>query len=435
MWYISFCFPHFRISDLMKTHYLSFANFRESLLMALAAIRSSKLRSVLTMLGIVVGIFSIISVMTALSVLRNSIEQGMTQLGANTFQVQKFSMDFNTTPEQRRKMRNRKNITYEQALQVRDKASLAESVGIEGSENGNIVFWSGRKTNPNVNVYGETIEGQETNDWSVALGRGLTAQDLDMSRPVIVLGSAVAEILFPPYVDPLGETVRVGQGVYQVIGVYTKKGASLGGNQDNFVVTPLTTYFDRYGRSDQSLHIMVKARNQDVMDDAIEQVRGILRAARNVQPGAEDDFSYFSNDSLVKQFNDFTIYLRMGVLLVSCIALLAAGIGIMNIMLVSVTERTREIGIRKSIGAQKSDILSQFMIEAVILCEIGGAVGVIAGIAGGNVVSVLTNAPAVIPWDWVGIGLLSCSIVGFVFGVYPAWKASNLDPIEALRYE
>lgn len=158
----------------MHSHYLNVANFRESLLMALAAIRASKLRSVLTMLGIVVGIFSIISVMTALSVLRNSIEQGMTQLGANTFQVQKFSMDFNTTPEQRRRMRNRKNITYEQALQVKEKTTLAESVGIEGSEGGKIVFWSGRKTNPNINVYGETIEGQETNDWSVAAGRGLT---------------------------------------------------------------------------------------------------------------------------------------------------------------------------------------------------------------------------------------------------------------------
>jgi putative ABC transport system permease protein len=373
--------------------------------------------------------------MTALSVLQNSIEQGMTQLGANTFQVQKFSVDFNTTPEQRRKMRNRKNITFEQAVQVRDKASLALSVGIEGSWGGKIIYWSGKKTNPNVTFYGETIEGQETNDWSVAMGRGLIIQDLDMARPVIVLGSAVAEKLFPPYVDPLGETVRVEEGVYQVIGVYTKKGASLGGNQDNFVVIPLTTYFHKYGKSNQDLHIMVKALNKDVMDDAIEQVRGILRTARSLGPGAEDDFSYYSNDSLVKQFNDFTLYLRMGVLLVSCIALLAAGIGIMNIMLVSVTERTREIGIRKSVGAQKSDILSQFMIEAVILCEIGGAVGVLAGIGGGNVVSILTNSPAVIPWDWVGIGLVSCSLVGFVFGVYPAWKAANLDPIEALRYE
>ena len=156
----------------MTTHFLNFANFKESLLMALAAIRSGKLRSILTMLGIVVGIFSIISVMTALSVLQNSIEQGMTQLGANTFQVQKFSVDFNTTPEQRRKMRNRKNITYEEAIQVRDKASLAASVGIEGSDWGKIVFWAGKKTNPNVGVYGETIEGQETNDWTVASGRG-----------------------------------------------------------------------------------------------------------------------------------------------------------------------------------------------------------------------------------------------------------------------
>ena len=419
----------------MMTHYLSFANFKESLLMALAAIRSSKLRSVLTMLGIVVGIFSIISVMTALSVLRNSIEQGMTQLGANTFQVQKFSMDFNTTPEQRRKMRNRKNITYEQAIQVRDKASLAASVGIEGSDGGKIVWWAGKKTNPNVEILGETIEGQETNDWTVAEGRGLIGQDNDMSRHVAVMGSAVVEKLFPAYVNPVGEAIRVDGGIYQIIGVYAKKGTSLGGNQDNFVVIPLSTYFQKYGRSNQSLHIMVKSPNQDVMDDAVEQVRGILRTARNVHPGEEDDFSYFSNDSLVKQFNDFTVYLRVGVLLVSCIALLAAGIGIMNIMLVSVTERTREIGIRKSIGAQKSDILSQFMIEAVILCEIGGAVGVFTGIAGGNVVSILTDSPAVIPWDWVVIGLVSCSLVGFVFGVYPAWKAANLDPIEALRYE
>ena len=419
----------------MQSHILTVAKFRESALMAISAIRTSKLRSVLTILGIVVGIFSIISVMTALSVLRNSIEQGMMQLGADTFQVQKFSMDFNTTPEQRRKMWNRKNITLEQAVEVRDKATLAASVGIEGSWGGKIVWWQGRKTNPNVNLYGETLEGQVTNDWSVASGRGLVQQDLDMARPVIVLGSAVAEKLFPPYVEPVGESVRVEEGIYRIVGVYAKKGTSLGGNQDNFVVIPLPTYFQKYGRANQSLHIMVKALSREVMDDAIEQVRGILRTARHVPPGGDDDFSYFSNDSMVKQFNEFTVYLRLGALVVSCIALLAAGVGIMNIMLVSVTERTREIGIRKSIGAQRSDILTQFMMEAVILCEIGGAVGVLLGLAGGNVVSVLTDAPAVIPWDWVVIGLVTCSLVGFVFGVYPAWKASHLDPIEALRYE
>jgi putative ABC transport system permease protein len=172
-----------------------------------------------------------------------------------------------------------------------------------------------------------------------------------------------------------------------------------------------------------------------VVDEAIEQCRMILRTVRKVPPGEEDDFSYFSNDSLISQFNEFTLYLRLGVLVVSSIALLAAGVGIMNIMLVSVTERTREIGIRKAIGANRRDILSQFMIEAVILCQIGGIIGVVLGIFGGNVVGILVDAPAVIPWDWAAIGLGVCLLVGFVFGVYPAWKASTLDPIEALRYE
>jgi putative ABC transport system permease protein len=419
----------------MHKHLLALADFRESLVMAIAAIRSSKLRSILTILGIVVGIFSIISVMTALGVLRNSIEQGMTQLGANTFQVQKFSRDFNTTPEQRRKMRNRRDLTYEQALQVQDKASLASAVGIEIVSGGKIVYWEGKATNPNIAIFGESVEGITTNDWTVEMGRGLNNQDVNMAQPVIVLGQAVVEKLFPPSVNPVGESVRIDNGVYRIIGLFEKKGSVLGGNQDNFVVIPITTYFHKYGKDSRSLHIMVQARNRNVMDDAIEQVRGILRTARKVPPGAEDDFSYFSNDSLITQFNEFTFYLRLGVLVVSSISLVAAGVGIMNIMLVSVTERTREIGIRKSIGAEKSDILSQFITEAVILCEIGGILGVLLGIGGGNIVSVLTGAPAIIPWDWTVIGLVACSLVGLVFGVYPAWKAANLDPIEALRYE
>jgi len=414
---------------------LSRANITESLVMALAAIRVSKLRSILTMLGIVVGVFSIISAMTALGVLRNSIETGLTQLGANTFQVQKVSIGFNTTPEQRRKMWNRKDITYEQALAVKEKATLASAVGIEAPDWGKIVYWEGKKTNPNVGLVGETIEGLETNDLTIGSGRGLTTQDLDMARSIVILGPTVVEKLFPPYVDPVGQTIRVEHGLYQVVGVFTKKGSVLGGNQDNFVVVPLTTYMQRYGKTHHSMHIMVKALNREVMDDAIEQVRGILRAARHVPPGAEDDFGIFSNDSLITQFNELTVYVRLGIMLISSISLLAAGIGIMNIMLVSVTERTREIGIRKSVGAQKKDILTQFIIEAVILCEIGGLVGVILGVGGGNIVSLITEAPAVFPFDWAAIGLGVCSLVGIVFGVYPAWKAANLDPIEALRYE
>jgi putative ABC transport system permease protein len=414
---------------------LEFANLRESLTMALSAIRQSKLRSLLTLLGIVVGVFSIISVMTAVGVLRNSIEEGLTQLGANTFQIQKFTMDFNTTPEQRRKMRNRKNITYEQAIEVKEKVTLAEAVGIESWRGGRIVYWEGHKTNPNVAIVGENVEGMLTNDWTAEAGRSLSPQDVDQSRHVAVIGDALAEKLFPPQVNPVGETIRFDGSLYQVIGVLEKKGGALGGNQDNFLAIPISTFFLKYGKSESDIHIMVKALNREVVDDAIEQSRMILRTARKVAPGEEDDFAYFSNDSMIKQFNEFTLYLRMGVLLVSSIALLAAGVGIMNIMLVSVTERTREIGIRKAIGAQKRDILSQFIIEAVILCEIGGVLGVGLGIVGGNIVGLLLKVPAIIPWDWAAIGIIVCSLVGLLFGVYPAWKAATLDPIEALRYE
>lgn len=412
------------------------ASLKESLAMALAAIRANKLRSSLTLLGIVVGIFSIISVMTAMGVLRNAIEEGITQLGANTFQIQKFPPGGpGGGGRQRWRFRNRKDITYEQALAVREKATLAEAVGIEVWDWGKIVYWKGQKTNPNVGMFGENLDGIVTNNWVIATGRGFTQQDFELTRNVVLVGKPVVEKLFPPSVNPLGEMVRIDGSLYEVIGVFAPKGGSLGGNQDNIAVIPITTWFQKYGKTGRSLNIMVKALNRDVLDDALEQTRMILRAERKVPPGEPDDFDYFSNDSVLKQFNEFTFYLRVGIMLVSFIALVAAGIGIMNIMLVSVTERTREIGIRKAVGAQKRDILSQFIIEAIVLCQIGGVFGILLGILAGNVVSILIEAPVVIPWDWVAIGFASCATVGLIFGVYPAWKASTLDPIEALRYE
>jgi putative ABC transport system permease protein len=419
----------------MSRFVLELAGLRESLVMAFAAIRSSKLRSILTLLGVVVGVFSIISVMTAVGVLRNSIEEGLTQLGANTFQIQRFGGGFNTSPAEHRRMHNRKHITYEQALAVQEKAQLAQAVGIEDWKFGRIVHWEGEKTNPNVQVAGENLEGIVTNDWTVADGRSISQQDFDLARPVAVIGVFVREKLFPPSISPVGQTIRVDGTIYQVVGVFEKKGSALGGNQDNFIVIPLSTYFLKYGKDNADVHIMVKALNRQVLDDAIDESRMILRTARNVPPGEEDDFYYFSNESLINQFNDFTLYLRLGVLVVSSIALIAAGVGIMNIMLVSVTERTREIGIRKAIGANRRAILAQFIIEAIILCEIGGVLGVVFGIFGGNVVGILLEVPAIIPWEWVAIGLGVCSLVGLLFGVYPAWKAATLDPIEALRYE
>ncbi len=407
---------------------------KEALLMALNAIRVHRLRSVLTLLGIVVGVFSIIAVMTAMGVLRNSIETGLTQLGAHTFQIQKHPF-FSSGPQDRLKYRNRKHIRFEQGLVVKERTTLAKAVGLEAWEFGNktVKTLSGEQTNPNVFLAGEDLEGFVTNNWIIGDGRLFTEDELTNGGRVIILGMDVVKKIFSR-IDPIGQHVRIDGVEYKVIGTIERKGTRLGGNQDNFAAVPLTTFFTIYGK-ERTIHIMVTSLNGDVYEDCMEEVRGILRTARGVPPGQDDDFYIFSNDSLIQSFNEVTYYVRIGIMVISFIALVAAGIGIMNIMLVSVTERTREIGIRKAVGARKNNILSQFILEAIILCELGGIIGVLLGIGGGNIVAGLLELPAIIPYDWAAIGLITCSVVGIIFGVYPAWKAANLDPIEALRYE
>ncbi len=407
---------------------------RESLTMALVAVRTNRLRSALTLLGISIGVFSIIAVMTAMGVLVNGIENGISQLGAHTFQIQRMPMMRSNNARDRAKLRNRKFIKYEQGAVVKEKTTLAKAVGLESWDFGKVVASPlGTKTNPNVSVCGEDLEGFITNDWTISQGRLFTQDELNTAKNVMVLGDGVVKKVFPR-INPLGQNVRVDGREYEVVGVIESKGSMLGGNEDNFVAIPLTTFFEGYGK-ERDLHIMVQSTGADTYEDCMEQVRGILRTARRVSPGEDDDFYIFSNDSIIQMFNETTQYVRLGILGVSAIALLAAGVGIMNIMLVSVTERTREIGIRKAIGAKKSNILTQFILEAIVLSEFGGIIGILLGIASGNVAAIFLEAPPVIPWDWAAIGFGACSLIGIIFGVYPAWKASNLDPIDSLRYE
>ncbi len=407
---------------------------RESLLMAMAALKANKLRSILTLLSMSVGVFSIIAVMTAMGVMVNSIENGLSQLGANTFQIQRMPEFGSNDPRERMKLRNRKFIKYEQGVTVKDKATLAKAVGLEAWRGGKTVIASdGKKTNPGVAIVGEDVDGFTTNDWTIGDGRLFTQDEVNAAKHVVILGSMVVSKVFPT-TDPIGQKIRVDGEQYEVIGVITPKGGMLGGNQDNFVAIPITTLFGKYGK-DLDIHIMVQSVTREYYDDCIEQVRGILRTARHVEPGVDDDFYIFSNDSLIDQFNNFSKYVQLGLLFISGIALIAAGVGIMNIMLVSVTERTREIGIRKAVGARKKNILTQFILEAIVVSELGGLIGIAAGILGGNVVALILQVPPIIPVDWTILGFAICSVIGIVFGVYPAWKASNLDPIESLRYE
>ncbi|HEX4265172.1 MAG TPA: ABC transporter permease [Verrucomicrobiae bacterium] len=400
----------------------------------MGALAAHKLRSALTLLGVLIGVFSIIVVMTAMRVLQHNVEENLSQMGAQTFMVRKAPMIFFDSPDGFEKFRRRKNITMAQVKRLDDKTTLPASIGMETS------FWAGEmqtrygKSAPDVPVFGETPGSFPAHNWIVQDGRALLEMDVDGIRDVCVLGNKLAETLFP-HSPALGEWLKIDGINYLIIGVLESRGGTLGGNQDNFVVMPITTGLNRYGRYGRSLNVLVEARDAASYNATEEEVRGALRVIRKVPPGEEDDFELFSNDSMISQFNDFTRAVRIGVALVSSIALLAAGIGIMNIMLVSVTERTREIGIRRAVGAKKRNIMAQFIMEAIVLCEVGGVIGVGLGILGGNVLALVLKLPPVIPVDWVVLGLLICSVVGVVFGTYPAFKAANLDPIESLRYE
>jgi putative ABC transport system permease protein len=406
----------------------------ESLRMALAAIAAHKLRSTLTLIGVLIGVFSIIVTMTAMRVLKSNIERELTELGTHTFQVQKWPGIYFGGPEGFERFWRRKRITLEQGLRLKERATLARHVGLQGW------FWAGEgvsryeKTPPRVDLLGETSGSFPAKNWVISEGRAITDTDVESARDVCVLGGALAKALFP-FGSAIGERVKF-QGIgYTVIGVLETKGAMRGGDQDYFAAIPITTALNRYGRIWQSLSIFVQAHDAASYEDTVEQVRGILRALRKVPPGAEDDFEIFSNDSLISQFDNFTRTVRLGVAGVSSIALLAAGIGIMNIMLVSVTERTREIGVRRAIGAKKRNILTQFVLEAIVLSELGGCAGMLLGVLGGNATAYFLKLPPVVPADWMLLSLVICSLVGILFGTYPAWKAANLNPVDSLRYE
>ena len=395
------------------------------------SILNNKLRTLLTILGVVVGIFSIIVIMTIITMLQNSIEDGLAMLNKNTFQIQKFDIIQNHSTD--KSQRNRKNIKVEEAYRLKNLLTQAKYVGAEQWQLSSVKFGN-KKTNPNINIGGQTVDAMRTNDFKVEYGRDLRESDIQNSTDVCIIGKDIVEKIFPHF-NPVGQTVRVDGRPLRVIGVMEKQPEMFGQSNDNYVLIPITTWQNMYGKYSRSVNIMVTAYSTEEYDDVIESAIGHFRKIRKVSPGEPNDFSIFSNESMITTVNDITGPIKIGALVVSVIALLAAGVGIMNIMLVSVTERTREIGIRKAIGAKKSSILMQFLIEAIILCLVGGFIGIVAGVGIGNLAGSLLSAQSAIPVDWVVIGISLCITVGLIFGTYPAYKAANLDPIEALRYE
>ncbi len=408
-------------------------NFKEIYLSALSSIRQNKLRSFLTLLGVVIGIFSIIGVMTAINVLQQTVEENLGGLGASTFQVQKFpNMNMGNT---RWKYFNRKNLNYRDFQRLLPKLKIVDYATAEDWNYGKIIRYKDKETKANIIVAGISHNWEFTNNLNIDMGRMITETDENNGSHVIVLGYDVVDILMPNR-NPVGEDVKIDGVKYRVIGVAERKGQRFGQSQDNRGYIPITTYFKYYGQASfTSLNYCFTVVDQDKFEEGMQEVINELRLIRGVKIGEENDFEIWTNASLIDNFNKMTAAIKIAAMIIASIALLASGIGIMNIMLVTVSERTREIGVRKSLGAKSRDILYQFMIEALILTEMGGVIGIILGVIMGNVVAVLMKTSVIFPWDWALIGLLVCSLIALIFGSYPAYKAARLDPIEALRYE
>jgi putative ABC transport system permease protein len=410
----------------------------DTLFMSLGSIVSNKLRSLLTLVGIVAGVASIIAVMTAISVVQSTMEKEMSVLGAQVFQVQKWPAGFNSDGERRRAMK-RPPLTVEHANLIREQVDNIDLVGAEIWDFGFAVEYKGEATNPRCSMVGGTPEYPPNNTHYVGLGRNISQTEVKNHRKVAVIGFAIAQELFP-FTDPIGRDVRIDGRKYQVIGVFDEKKSAFGGNFDNYILIPVTTFLDTYGMVNRdgfsrSVNITVRAKTPELAPDALEETRQLMRRARGLKANEEDNFDFFSSDSLITEFNQMTQGVKLAAFIIGIIALVVAGIGIMNIMLVSVTERTKEIGIRKSLGAKPRSILLQFLLEAVILCNIGGIAGVMVGFGLGNVVTLFAPFDVNVPMEWAVIGLLFCSAVGVGFGLLPAIRASKLNPVDALSYE
>ena len=406
---------------------------KESFWMAIDSIRKNKLRSILTLLGITIGVFSVIGVMTAIRTLESSVESGLNVFATNTFVIQKYpEIDFGGHGD--KKTRNRENITIDQYKKLKRRAKLPLLVSAADGTYVRNVKYKNKEVKNSVELLGGDDGTIRFYNTYIAEGRNFVDDDIRFSKNVCILGMDVVDRLFP-FEAPLLKKIKINGLDYKVIGITERQGEAFGGSKDNFIAIPISSFLEKFSNQSSSLRIHIESSSEKTYDKTMDEVIGLLRSIRKVSPELDNDFETVTNTAMIEQFSGFTNGIKIFALSVSVIALVVAGIGIMNIMLVSVTERIKEIGVRKAIGATKQDILTQFLMEAVFLSEFGGIVGVILGVAGGNIVAVVFNIPAVIPIDWAFIGLFVCSIIGISFGIYPAWRAAQLDPIESLRFE
>jgi len=406
-------------------------NFWEALTSALWSFRSHKLRSFLTLLGIIVAVTSIIAVVTVIQGLNSKVTELVTGRGADVFILDRIGTSEAFSAQALVEALRRPELTADDAEALAREGRNLLYVAAEASDREDV--WGGNRRVEDMDIRGVGPEYPFLSTFEIARGRHLTPLEIEHGRPVTVIGEDVAEELFPT-ADPLGETVRVRGRHFTIVGIAEPQGTTFGVTQDDFVVISLQAWqkiFDR--RAD--VDISIKAADPDNVQAAIDEARMLMRIRHKLRPSEEDDFGFITTQEFMELYERVTTGVYSALVGLVAISLVVGGIVVMNIMLVAVTERTREIGIRKAIGARRRDILRQFLTEAVILAAVGGLVGVAFGFAIAIVVSRLTPLPYSLTWWSIALGIGISSLVGIVFGIYPAAKAARLDPIAALRFE
>jgi putative ABC transport system permease protein len=408
---------------------------KESVLIAFGTFRAHKMRSFLTILGVLIGVTTIIGMVSIIKGLDRSMARQIESLGSNIIYVSKYRPGIqigNRSDEER----NRKGITFEDAVAIKESCPAVEAVSPQ-----NYYFRPGGNYAKYGNVevtrpmfFGTVPEYETVNNSLVQEGRFITDADVKFRAYVCVLGHDVSQTLFQ-HLDPVGKKILVNGNRFTVVGVMEKKEELLGSGQaNNFVLIPYDT-FAKIHPEEKELSLAVKARSPRLIPAAIDEITELMRRRRGVRYNEPDDFAVFTQENLMDIYKQLTGIIYMAMIVISSIGLLVGGVGVMNIMLVSVTERTREIGIRKAIGARKADILWQFLIEASSLSGLGGILGIILGTLFAQFVAVVSPLPAAVSLPWVLIGFGFSVGVALIFGIYPAYRASKLNPIECLRYE
>lgn len=413
---------------------MSFDDLKESAVMALATLRENKLRSSLTILGVAVGVLTVLAMVSIIQGLNRTFTEQIESLGSNTIFVSKFSPSFGRPPGQEE--RQRKELTLEDADAIRAEASSVAGVSPLQRKISATVRYEKKETDTPVWI-GVTPYYEFVHSQYVETGRFISDTDVRERSNVVVLGRDVVKALFPND-EPIDKEVRIAGTPFRVIGVMETLGSFFGQSRDNSVFVPITTfqkYYPELRPPETVFVIIIRPKTRELVPAATEEIRDILRRRRGLAFGEPDNFGISSQDALLDVYNQLTGATYLVLTAISAVALMIGGIGVMNIMLVSVTERTKEIGIRKAVGATRNSILTQFLIEAVILTGIGGVIGLIFGEAISYLINTYSPLPAYIPIWAIFVGLFVSAAVGIVFGLYPAWKAARLDPIDALRWE